>query len=87
MYLQKSQNGVIYLGAGMNQYDPNRQIDIGREHAFTVIKILDFSHVLFFIKKRNVSDAGFCLCLQVNAYSVGSNRQIYSLFLTTGFVF
>jgi hypothetical protein len=75
MCLQKSQNGVTSLGAGISQFDPNREVGIGLTHASTIIEFLTLFIVLFlFIKIRDVSETGLCLCPQVNAYSVEPNR-------------
>jgi hypothetical protein len=48
-------NGVTYLGAGMCQYDPNREVDIGREHAFIII---DF-WTLFIVRLSFIKIATF----------------------------
>jgi hypothetical protein len=40
--------------------------------------LFDIIHGLVFVK-NNVSETGFCLCHQVNAYSVGPNRKSLSL--------
>jgi hypothetical protein len=34
----------------MSQFDPNREVDIGSEHAFTIIEFLDIIHRPVFIK-------------------------------------
>jgi hypothetical protein len=40
----------------------------------TIIEFLDIIHRPAFYLKHNVSETGFCLRLQVKAYSVGPNR-------------
>jgi hypothetical protein len=44
-----------------------------------ILFLLDIIHRLVFIIKNNVSETGFCLRPQVKPYSVGPDRQSYSL--------
>jgi hypothetical protein len=45
----------------------------------TFIEFPDIIHCPVFLFKAHVSEIGFCLCLQVKAYSVGPNWQSQSL--------
>jgi hypothetical protein len=46
----------------MSQYVPNREVDIGHEHAFTIIEFLDISHrPVFFIKNATFRGLNFVL--------------------------
>jgi hypothetical protein len=40
-----------------------------------IIEFFDIIHHSFLYLKHNGLETGFCLCLQVKAYSVGPNQQ------------